>query len=54
MNIKIRELAEQSGFFPMPESTEGDWEFRAENARYEKFANLIIKECQKSFRQIHL
>ena len=45
MNDKIRELAEQSGFFPMPESTEGDWEFRAENARYEKFAELIIKEC---------
>ena len=48
MNDKIRELAEQSGFFPMPESTEGDWEFRAENARYEKFAESIIKECVES------
>ena len=45
MNNKIRELAEQSGFFPVPDSTEWDWEFRAENARYERFAELIIKEC---------
>ena len=45
MNNKIRELAEQSGFFPVPDSTERDWEFRAENARYERFAELIIKEC---------
>lgn len=45
MNGKIRELVEQSGFFPVPDETEGDWEFRAENARYERFAELIIKEC---------
>ena len=45
MNNKIRELAEQSGFFPVPDSAEWDWEFRAENARYERFAELIIKEC---------
>jgi hypothetical protein len=45
MNEKIRELAEQSGFFPVPDETEWDWEYRAENARYEKFAELIVKEC---------
>ena len=45
MNDKIRELAEQSGFFPVPDETEWDWEYRAENARYEKFAELIVKEC---------
>ena len=45
MNNKIRELAEQAGFFPVPDSTEWDWEFRAENARYERFAELIVKEC---------
>ena len=50
MNDKIRELAEQSGFFPMPESTEGDWEFRAENARYERFADLILKEAMDIVR----
>ena len=44
MNDKIRELAEQSGFFPVPDETEWDWEYRAENARYEKFAELIVKE----------
>lgn len=44
MNEKIRELAEQSGFFPVPDETEWDWEYRAENARYEKFAELIVKE----------
>ena len=45
MNDKIRELAEQSGFFPVPDETEWDWEYRAENARYEKFAELIVNEC---------
>ena len=45
MNEKIKELAEQSGFFPVPNETETDWEYRAENARYEKFAELIINEC---------
>jgi hypothetical protein len=45
MNEKIRQLAEQSGFFPVPDETEWDWEYRAENARYEKFAELIVREC---------
>ena len=45
MNKKIRELAEQSGFFPFPDETEWDWDYRAENACYEKFAELIVKEC---------
>ena len=45
MNDKIKELAEQSGFFPVPDETEWDWEYRAENARYEKFAKLIIQEA---------
>ena len=44
MNERIRELAEQSRFFPVPDETETDWEYRAENARYEKFAELIINE----------
>jgi hypothetical protein len=45
MNEKIRELAEQAGFFPVPDETESDWEYRAENARYEKFAKLILEEA---------
>jgi len=45
MNEKIRELAEQSGFFPVPDETEVDLEYRAENARYERFAELIVREC---------
>ena len=45
MEQKIRELAEQSGFFPVPDETEWDLEYRAENSRYEVFADLIIKEC---------
>lgn len=49
MNQRIRELAEQSGFFPVPDETEVDWEYRAENARYERFANLIIEECLSLF-----
>lgn len=44
-SYEIRELAEQSGFFPVPDETEWDWDYRAENARYEKFAELIVKEC---------
>ena len=47
MNEKIRELAEQSGFFPVPDETEWDWDYRAENARYERFAELIVKQCMK-------
>ena len=45
MNERIKELAEQAGFFPVPDDTESDWEYRAENARYEKFAELIVQEC---------
>ena len=50
MNEKIRELAEQSGFFPVPDETEWDLDYRAENARYEKFAELIVKECAQVCR----
>lgn len=52
MNQKIRELAEQSGFFPVPDETESDLEYRAENARYERFAELIIKECIKRLNSV--
>ena len=52
MNDKIRELAEQSGFFPVPNETEGDWEYCAENARYEKFAESIIQECASVVQHI--
>jgi hypothetical protein len=45
MNERIRKFAEQSGFFPVPDETETDWEYRAENARYENFAELIVQEC---------
>jgi hypothetical protein len=45
MNERIRKFAEQSGFFPVPDETETDWEYRAENARYENFAELIVREC---------
>jgi hypothetical protein len=45
MNPLIKKLAEKSGFFPVPDETEVDWEYRAENVRYEKFAELIVKEC---------
>lgn len=45
MNERIKLLAEQAGFFPVPDDTESDWEYRAENARYEKFAELIVQEC---------
>ena len=44
MDQKIKKLAEQSGFFPVPDETEVYWEYRAENARYEKFAELIIED----------
>lgn len=47
MNEKIRKLAEKSGFFPVPDSTEWDWEYLAENARYEHFAYLVAEECAK-------
>jgi hypothetical protein len=50
MNEKIKKLAEQSGFFPVPDETEWDWDYRAENARYEKFVELIVRECAQVCR----
>jgi len=54
MNEKIKKLAEQSGFFPVPDETEWDWDYRAENARYERFAELIIKESIIDFYRRYL
>jgi hypothetical protein len=52
MNKRIRLLAEQAGFFPVPDDTECDWEYRAENARYEKFAELIVRECMGFCKEV--
>lgn len=52
MNERIRKLAEQAGFFPVPDETETDWEYRAANARYEAFAVSIVRECAKVYWNI--
>lgn len=52
MHQLTRELAEAAGFFPVPDNTEHDFEYRAENARYERFAKLIVEECIREMTRI--
>ena len=51
MEKLVRECAEKSGFFPVPDDTEWDWEYRAENSRYEVFAANIVQECLNIIKQ---
>ena len=49
MNERIRELAEQAGFFPELNWDHTDWHAAGHNDTFEKFAELIVREC---FEQI--
>lgn len=44
MNERIRELAEQSGFFPELNWDHTAWHAAGHNDTFEKFAELIVKE----------
>ena len=45
MNERIRELAEQAGFFPELNWNHTGWHAAGHNDIFEKFAQLIVKEC---------
>jgi len=45
MNERIRELAEQAGFFPERNWDHTGWHAAGHNDTFEKFAELIIAEC---------
>ena len=45
MNERIRELAEQAGFYPDPNWDHTDWHAAGHSDLFEKFAELIVREC---------
>lgn len=45
MNERIRLLAEQAGFFPDPNWDHTDWHAAGHSDLFEKFAELIVREC---------
>jgi uncharacterized membrane protein len=45
MNERIRELAEQAGFFPELNWDHTGWHAAGHNNTFEKFAELIVREC---------
>ena len=45
MNPRIRLLAEQAGFFPDPNWDHTDWHAAGHSDSFEKFAELIVREC---------
>jgi hypothetical protein len=45
MNERIRELAKQAGFYPENNWDHTNWHAAGHNPTFEKFAELIVKEC---------
>ena len=45
MNERIKELAQQAGFFPEPNWDHTSWHAAGYNDTFEKFAELIVREC---------
>lgn len=45
MNQRIRDLAKQAGFFPELNYDHTQWHAAGYNPNFEKFAELILKEC---------
>ena len=45
MNERIKELAEHAGFFPKLNWDHTEWHTAGHNNTFEKFAELIVKEC---------
>ena len=52
MNERIRELAEQAGFFPALTWDHSDWHAAGHSSLFEKFAELIVKECIRLCDQV--
>ncbi len=47
MNERIRELAHEAGFFPELNWDHTAWHAAGHNDTFEKFAELIVRECIK-------
>ena len=45
MNERIRELAKQAGFYPENNWDHTNWHAAGHNPTFEKFAELIVREC---------
>jgi hypothetical protein len=45
MNERIKELAEQAGFYPENNWDHTNWHAAGHNPTFEKFAELIVREC---------
>ena len=45
MNERIKELAEQAGFYPENNWDHTKWHAAGHNPTFEKFAELIVREC---------
>ena len=45
LNDRIQELAEQAGFYPDLTWDHSDWHAAGHSSLFEKFAELIVREC---------
>ena len=51
MNQRIRELVKQAGFFPDRNWDHTNWHAAGHNDTFEKFAELIVRECAEWLKQ---
>ena len=47
MNERIKKLAKQAGFYPENNWDHTNWHAAGHNPTFEKFAELIVRECVK-------
>jgi hypothetical protein len=52
MNERIRELAKQAGFYPENNWDHTNWHAAGHNPTFEKFAELIVRECCDQVRMV--
>jgi hypothetical protein len=49
---RIRELAKQAGFYPENNWDHTNWHAAGHNPTFEKFAELIVRECCDQVRMV--
>jgi hypothetical protein len=54
MNERIKQLAKQAGFYPENNWDHTNWHAAGHNPTFEKFAELIVKECMNQVREQYL
>jgi len=50
MNERIQELAKQAGFYPENNWDHTNWHAAGHNPTFEKFAELIVRDCIEQVR----